>query len=137
MDERDDTFSLWGYRFYGTYASPAALASMPGVYVIWCDRRLSWKAVDVGESDDVRHSVTHHSRKACWKRVCRKPVRYAAYCTPGSTRAERESIVRKIRKIGKPPCGGEKPLGSARRSESSDSQSQDNNGGQWNAQRQM
>jgi len=117
MEEQDETFSLWGCRFHGTYSSPAALASMPGVYIIWCERKTSWKVIDAGESDDVRHSVIHHNRRACWKHACRKGLRYAAYYTPGLSQTERESIATKIRKIGKPPCGGEKPLNTARRSQ--------------------
>jgi hypothetical protein len=107
MEEEEETFPLWGYRFYGTYVSPAVLASMPGVYVIWCERETSWKVVDASESDDVRHEVTHHNRSECWKRACtRGNLRYAAYYAPGMKRAEMGSIVRRIRKIGKPPCGG-------------------------------
>jgi|GEM_PF-638851 len=137
MEEQEGTFLLWGYRFRGTYASPSGLASMPGVYVIWCETKTSWKVVDADESDDLRHNVTHHSRKACWKRACRKGLRYAAYYTPGLSQTERESIVRRIRKIGKPPCGGEKPLNTSRRARPPASETHDHDGGHCNAQRQM
>jgi hypothetical protein len=130
MEEQEETFSLWGYRFYGTYPSPTALASMPGVYVIWCERTTSWKVVDVSESDDVRHGVTHHNRSKCWKGACRRgSLRYAAYYTPGLSQTERESIVRRITKIGKPPCGGEESSNTLRPKEPMDSESQDHDGG--------
>ncbi len=103
MEETDNTFSLWGHTFYGAYSTPGALASMPGVYVIWCERKIAWKVLDVGECEDVRERVSNHERVVCWKRNCYASPRYCAFYS--SNAAERRALVEKIRRIARPPCG--------------------------------
>jgi hypothetical protein len=109
MEEMDETFSLRGHTFYGAYSTAAALASMPGVYVVWCERRITWKVLDVDESEDVRERVANHERTACWKRNCRGAgsIRYCAFYS--SNKTKRKLLVEKIRRIARPPCGEDAP----------------------------
>jgi hypothetical protein len=107
MEGTDDIFSLWGHTFYGAYTTPAALASMPGVYVVWCEKKIPWKVLDVGECEDVRERVANHERSTCWKWNCHASLRYCAFYS--SDKAERKLLVEKIRKIARPPCGGDAP----------------------------
>jgi len=76
---------------------------MPGVYVIWCERKVSWKVLDVDECEDVRERVADHERTTCWRRNCHASLRYCAFCSSDET--ERKMLVEKIRKIARPPCG--------------------------------
>jgi hypothetical protein len=111
MEEQNKTFSLCGRTFHGAYASPAALASMPGVYVIWCESKTASKVIDVGESDDVRKRMVNHERAVCWERNCRGFIRYCAFYTSGETEAERKLLAEEIRKTARPPCGEDAPSG--------------------------
>jgi hypothetical protein len=103
--EEEGTFRMWGYEFYGAYTTPDPLASVPGVFVVWCEGPGSWKVVDVGESNDVRASVLGSKNLDCWSKGCRRGLRYSALYTPSMELSERISIERRIRAISNPPCG--------------------------------
>jgi len=99
------TFKSWGYEFEGAFESEDALKEQPGVYVIWDERGLIWKALDGGEAENVKARVRDHERKDCWAKNCSGTIRYSAIYTTALDVAARLEIERRIRQTSDPVCG--------------------------------
>jgi hypothetical protein len=99
------TFKSWGYEFEGVFKSEDALKEQSGVYVIWDERGLIWKVLDVGEAENVKARVRDHERKDCWVKNCSGTICYSAIYTPELDAEGRRAIEKKIRQISDPACG--------------------------------
>ena len=95
----------WGHDFDAFSSDPSHLIGEAGVYVIWCRAGAEWRALDVGESDNVKESVEGHKRALCWRENCGGTLYYSAKYTGIMGVARREGIVAEIRKHENPVCG--------------------------------
>ena len=92
------------YSFEGPFDSTSDLRNESGVYAILGRHTIhhTWKAVDIGESEDVKKCVENHDRKYRWKTIGYALLSYAAYYC-GKT--DRSVIEKELRDLFDPPCG--------------------------------
>lgn len=97
--------TIYNYNFEGPFTSTHDLLSRPGVYVILSSNGTTYKAIDVGESHDIRSRIESHDRKECWKRNAPGTLLCAVHYTPYQTESARRVIEIEVRKSINPTCG--------------------------------
>ena len=98
-------FTKWAYDFEGPFADPAALKVEPGLFVIWCESKETWRVLDLDEAENVRAAMDQPKRKTCWHENCGGNLYYSVMYAKDMPERRRKRIEAEIRRYENPPCG--------------------------------
>ncbi len=92
--------------FLGPVAKISDLPQKPGVYLVLsqCENEQDFRALDVGESQDIRDRISRHNRADCWREHAAGRQIYYYYCLCRGEN-ERMDLEYKLRRLYNPSCG--------------------------------
>jgi hypothetical protein len=91
-------FKRWGCEFDGPWPNTDILKPRKGIWVIWRKMGYQWDVIAVGESENVRTSLTKCETLPPLPRG-RGVIHYSATYTPKLSGQSRRTLAQRIRKV--------------------------------------
>ncbi len=93
------------FPFEGPFYVASQLNERSGIYVFFDYYHEEYSVLDIGESHFGNTRLPYHDRSACWARIKKKTIEYAALYTPNLQQTGRKKIEQELKEQYNPPCG--------------------------------
>jgi len=94
-------FKRWGHTFDGPWPNTDILKPEPGIWVVWLRNPERWRVLEVGHSENVRHSLVERCT-GFQAAAGKEEIHYSVTYTPELSDDGRQEAAERIKRIARP-----------------------------------